>query len=134
MAYLEPFLCVLPIQAIQEGWSGCVVLSHDVHRGTVRTLLYAGGFVQRNGRWFAAPQNEVGTRKLRAALVETLVPEEHLEQVSKLEFEQQGNPIISVDCKQKELLGQFKNNGVEWQAKGEATEVEVGLTSWPKCA
>lgn len=46
---------------------------HDVHRGTVRALLYAGGFVQRSGRWFAAPQNEVGARKLRAALVETLV-------------------------------------------------------------
>jgi len=25
----------------------------------------------------------------------------------------------------KELLGQFKNNGAEWQAKGEATEVNV---------
>ncbi len=49
---------------------------HDVHRGTVRTLLYAGGFVQRKGHWFAAPQNEVGARKLRAALVETLVPVE----------------------------------------------------------
>ena len=46
---------------------------HDVHRGTVRTLLYAGGFVQGNGRWFAAPQNDVGARKLRAALVETLL-------------------------------------------------------------
>jgi hypothetical protein len=45
----------------------------DVHRGTVRTLLYAGGFVQRDGRWFAAPQSEIGARKLRAALVETLV-------------------------------------------------------------
>ena len=46
---------------------------HDVHRGTVRTLLYAGGFVHRGGRWFAAPQSEVGARKLRAALVEALV-------------------------------------------------------------
>jgi transposase len=40
-------------------------------------------------------------------------------------FEQQGNPIISVDCKKKELLGQFKNNGQEWQAKGQTTEVNV---------
>jgi hypothetical protein len=30
-----------------------------------------------------------------------------------------------VDCKKKELLGQFKNNGREWQAKGEATLVNV---------
>jgi transposase len=41
------------------------------------------------------------------------------------QFEQQGNPIISVDCKKKELLGHFKNNGAEWQAKGEKTEVNV---------
>jgi transposase len=41
------------------------------------------------------------------------------------EFEQHGNPIISVDCKKKELLGNFKNNGREWQAKGEQTCVNV---------
>lgn len=49
---------------------------HDVHRGTIRTLLYAGGFVQRGGRWFAAPDSDIGARKLRAALVEIMVPEE----------------------------------------------------------
>ena len=41
------------------------------------------------------------------------------------QFEQQGDPIISVDCKKKELLGTFKNNGAEWQAKGENTCVNV---------
>jgi transposase len=40
-------------------------------------------------------------------------------------FEQEGNPIISVDCKKKELIGTFKNNGREWQAKGEETSVNV---------
>ena len=40
-------------------------------------------------------------------------------------FEQQGNPMISVDCKKKELVGNFKNNGREWQAKGEDTCVNV---------
>jgi hypothetical protein len=40
-------------------------------------------------------------------------------------FEQQGHPMISVDCKKKELLGTFKNNGREWQAKGEDTCVNV---------
>jgi len=49
---------------------------HDVHRGTVRALRYAGGFVQRGGHWFAAPQSEVAARQLRTALVETLVTEE----------------------------------------------------------
>jgi transposase len=41
------------------------------------------------------------------------------------QFEQQGNPIISVDCKKKELIGNFKNNGTEWQARGEKTQVNV---------
>lgn len=41
------------------------------------------------------------------------------------EFEEQGAPIISVDCKKKELVGNFKNNGREWQAKGEDTHVSV---------
>jgi transposase len=41
------------------------------------------------------------------------------------EFEQQGHPIISVDCKKKELIGNFNNAGREWQAKGENTSVNV---------
>jgi hypothetical protein len=40
-------------------------------------------------------------------------------------FEQAGNPIISVDCKKKELIGSFKNNGKEWCAKGKNTVVNV---------
>jgi DDE family transposase len=41
------------------------------------------------------------------------------------EFKTKGNPEISVDCKKRELLGNFKNNGREWQAKGEDTCVNV---------
>jgi hypothetical protein len=41
------------------------------------------------------------------------------------QFEAAGDPIISVDCKKKELIGTFKNNGREWQAKGEETRVNV---------
>lgn len=40
-------------------------------------------------------------------------------------FEKSGDPIISVDCKKKELIGSFKNNGKEWQAKGSDTVVNV---------
>ncbi len=40
-------------------------------------------------------------------------------------FEKKGAPIISVDCKKKELIGTFKNHGREWQAKGEHTSVNV---------
>jgi hypothetical protein len=41
------------------------------------------------------------------------------------QFEQRGDPIISVDCQKKELLGTFQNNGAEWQVKGEDTRVNV---------
>src|SRR6266496_70347 len=41
------------------------------------------------------------------------------------ELQPKGDPIISVDCKKKELIGTFKNNGREWQAKGEDTCVNV---------
>lgn len=40
-------------------------------------------------------------------------------------FEKAGDPIISVDCKKKELIGNFKNNGREWQPKGKNTVVNV---------
>ena len=40
-------------------------------------------------------------------------------------FEAAGKPMISVDCKKKELIGNFKNNGSEWQAKGQDTIVKV---------
>lgn len=36
-----------------------------------------------------------------------------------------GQPVISVDTKKKELVGQFKNGGREWQPKGEPEEVEI---------
>lgn len=40
-------------------------------------------------------------------------------------FEKEGDPIISVDCKKKELIGNFKNGGREWQAKGTNQTVNV---------
>ena len=40
-------------------------------------------------------------------------------------FEKKGHPIISVDCKKKELIGNFKNHGREWQSKGKGTVVNV---------
>jgi hypothetical protein len=49
---------------------------------------------------------------------------QHINRTGKA-FEAAGNPVISVDCKKKELIGQFKNNGREWQAKGQETTVNV---------
>jgi hypothetical protein len=40
-------------------------------------------------------------------------------------FQQRGQPVISVDTKKKELVGPYKNNGREWQRKGEPEWVDV---------
>jgi len=37
----------------------------------------------------------------------------------------QGEPVISVDTKKKELVGDFKNAGREWQIQGEPKPVRV---------
>ena len=37
----------------------------------------------------------------------------------------QGLPVISVDTKKKELVGQYKNNGKEWYPQGNPEEVNV---------
>lgn len=42
-----------------------------------------------------------------------------------LSFMKDGAPVISVDCKKKELIGNYKNSGVEWHKKGEAPNVKV---------
>jgi transposase-like protein len=36
-----------------------------------------------------------------------------------------GQPVISVDTKKKELVGQFKNGGKEWRPTGEPVQVKV---------
>jgi len=40
-------------------------------------------------------------------------------------FQQRDQPVISVDTKKKELIGQFSNGGQEWRPKGDPEEVRV---------
>jgi hypothetical protein len=40
-------------------------------------------------------------------------------------FQAAGDPVISVDTKKKELVGDFKNGGREWQPKGQPEPVRV---------
>jgi hypothetical protein len=41
------------------------------------------------------------------------------------EFQRRGQPVISVDTKKKELVGNYKNNGQEWSPKGQPEKVKV---------
>lgn len=40
-------------------------------------------------------------------------------------FQNRGEPVISVDAKKKELVGDFKNPGREWHPQGQALQVRV---------
>ena len=40
-------------------------------------------------------------------------------------FQRQRQPVVSVDTKKKELIGQFRNGGREWAPKGQPEPVEV---------
>jgi hypothetical protein len=40
-------------------------------------------------------------------------------------FQQQGQPVISVDTKKKELVGDFKNGGREWRPRGQPEPVRM---------
>jgi transposase len=89
-------------------------MGHQVAETTIRRMLHALGYSLR-----ANKKNIEGTSHPDRDAQFT-----HIKETCQ-QFEQHGNPIISVDCKKKELIGQFKNNGAEWQAKGEQTEVNV---------
>jgi hypothetical protein len=41
------------------------------------------------------------------------------------QFQQRHQPVISVDAKKKELIGNYKQTGVEWEPKGEPTLVKT---------
>jgi transposase len=41
------------------------------------------------------------------------------------EFQRRGKPVISVDTKKKELIGEFRNAGREWSPKGQPQEVNI---------
>jgi transposase len=87
---------------------------HQIKKSALADLLHAQGFSLHSNKKTiegeAHPDRDAQFAHINAACQA---------------FEAQGAPIISVDCKKKELLGQFKNNGREWQAKGEETRVNV---------
>jgi len=49
---------------------------------------------------------------------------EHIDRTARA-FMKRGQPVVSVDTKKKELIGDFKNGGHEWQPKGRPEGVRV---------
>lgn len=87
---------------------------HTVTRNTIRLILKAKGFsLQANKKNIEGVSHP--DRDGQFQLINTTVKD----------FLATSDPVISVDCKKKELLGNFKNNGREWQPKGSAEVVNV---------
>jgi transposase len=87
---------------------------HSIRKSALAEVLHAQGFSLHANKKTIEGKSHVDRDGQFA----------HINSTCK-QFEQKGAPIISVDCKKKELLGNFKNNGREWQAKGEQTNVNV---------
>ena len=89
-------------------------MGHRIKKSALANLLHAIGFSLK-----ANKKNIEGVSHPDRGLQFT-----HINATCKA-FEQRGLPIISVDCKKKELIGNFKNNGREWLPKGKNTSVNV---------
>jgi hypothetical protein len=87
---------------------------HPVSPRTVGRLLRADGYSLQSNR----KTKEGGDHPDRNAQFEHI-------NATVTKFQQRGQPVISVDTKKKELVGEFKNGGREWQPKGEPEKVLV---------
>lgn len=89
-------------------------MGHKVSRGTVAQLLKDHGYSLKVVR----KTKEGGKHPDRDAQFQ------HIQnQVER--FQALGQPVISIDTKKKELVGEFKNGGEEWQPQGQNEEVNV---------
>ena len=77
---------------------------HDVSHQTVALLLQASGYSLQSNR----KTREGGSHPDRNAQFEFI-------NARVLSFQKRKQPVISVDTKKKEQIGDFKNNGEEWQ-------------------
>jgi hypothetical protein len=104
-------------------------------RWTCKSIRTLADTLQRSGhaashRWVWATLHELkyslqGNRKMEEG-------NQHLDRNAQFEHingrvmreMRAGNPVISVDTKKKELVGNYKNDGRKWHAKGEAPRVQ----------
>lgn len=85
---------------------------HAVGRDKIRQLLKAAGYSLMGN----AKTKEEGNHPDRNAQFEFI-------NARAQGFISRGLPVISVDAKKKELVGEYANHGREWQRKGEPVEV-----------
>lgn len=87
---------------------------HPVSPRTVGRLLKASGYSLQGNRKTKEGKDHPD-RNAQFEHINTMV----------MRFQDRGHPVISVDTKKKELVGNFRNGGREWQPEGEPDEVLV---------
>jgi len=87
---------------------------HSIKKSALANLLHTRGFSlkanKKNIEGISHPDRDLQFQHIKKACER---------------FEGKGSPIISVDCKKKELIGNFKRSGREWLPKGKQTSVNV---------
>lgn len=89
-------------------------MGHYTNPNMVRTLLREMGYSLQANR----KTKEGSSHQDRDAQFE------HINETVKT-FQAENQPVISVDTKKKEAIGEFKNNGREWQPQNSPEEVQV---------
>jgi Rhodopirellula transposase DDE domain len=87
---------------------------HRISHETVALLLHAAGYSLQSNR----QTREGGSHPDRDAQFEFI-------NARVLALQKRRQPVVSVDTKKKELIGDFKNNGAEWQPGGQPEEVRA---------
>ena len=101
-------------KSIRKIASELLVLGYKVSHEVVRQCLIGLGYsLQANKK-----TKEGGDSPDRDAQFEYI-------NESTKRFAENNDPVISVDCKKKELIGEYKNNGQEWALVKQPTEVNV---------
>lgn len=91
-----------------------VVLKYRTCHEVVRQCLKSLGFsLQSNKKTDEGSKNKDRNEQF-----------EHINTMA-ISFMKENLPVISVDCKKKELIGNYKNNGTEWAAVKHPVEVKV---------
>ena len=99
------------VRYLAEGLRG---MGHEVQYVTVAKLLRGLGYsLQANAKTREGKQHPDRDAQFR-----------HINAVAKRALDQH-QPVISVDTKKKELVGDFKNGGREWRPKGKPELVRV---------
>ena len=91
---------------------------HAVSAPTVSRLLKAHDYSLRVNAKEKDPRSQHSDRDSQFRYIET----------QKQDFIASGDPIISVDTKKKELIGNFKNAGQAWRQEADAVNVHDFLS------